>query len=218
MERIFNSSLKSNTKMKIFVKQNKSNMKKKYFWVLKALLILMLLDGCSTITTRVEQDIFTITHRDTTDQFLVQNAPGNRDNGVIYPSSRRLISERNMLKQDSIVERRYPDFIRLGAFESIGFFIGGDKQHSAGYGLFGIFPNYEDISVSNRGKPDYTIKGGLYRFGIAEWRLRWFRDAPDWTVGTSMIEIIAPEARIEKTLSSVFPLYLRKRFFCYNLY
>lgn len=202
--------------MKIYVKQNKRIMKKIYYLVPIAWLILTLLSGCSAITTRVEQDVFTITRRDTTDQYLVQNAPGNRDNGVIYPSSRRLISERNLLQQDSIVERKYPDFIRLGAFESIGFFIGGDKNYSAGYGLFGIFPNYDDIKITNQGNPDYKIKGGLYRLGIAEWRLRWFRDAPDWTVGTSMIEVISPDARFEKTLSSVFPLYLRKRFYLFE--
>ncbi len=185
---------------------------KKTILLLTILLLAASLWSCGTVT-RTEEDVYTISERDTTFFSEVTNAPGTRDNGVVFPSSRNFKSERYLVQRDSIVERRYPDFIRLGAFESAGFFLAGEKDYSAGLGLFGVFPDFENFHINYRGSSENSIVGGMYRFGIAEWRLRWFRDAANWTIGTSMLEIIAPDARIEKSLTAVLPLYIRKRYF-----
>ena len=169
--------------------------------------------GCGIGLNRIEKDTYTISHRDTTTEYHVQNAPGNRDNGVIFPSSRTFKSERYLLQQDSVVEREYPDFIRMGAFESVGFLLGGDKDYALGSGLFGIFHDFDKDYTNYRGDPDKVFVGGLYRIGIGEWRLRWFRDAKNWTIGSSAFEAIVPDARLEKTLLSIAPIYVRKRWF-----
>jgi len=171
----------------------------------------VLITSCSI--TRTERDVYTITLRDTTKLEEQKNAPGARDNGVIYPSSRVFDSQRTITQRDSVVERYYPDFIRLGVFESVGFFFSGESDHALGNGMFGIFPDLNFIRDNYIGDSNAVFKGGLYRFGIYEQRLRWFRDAKDWTYGTSVLEVIAPDARLEKTLASVFPLYIRKRYF-----
>ncbi len=185
----------------------------KNFIIIISIVVTIIVSSCNIGITRQETDVYTISERDTTTLFFVQNAPGNRDNGVIYPSSRTFKSSRYLLQQDSIVDRFYPDFIRLGAFESVGLFLGGDREHSLATGLFGIFHDFDKDYKIFQGEPDRTFVGGIYRFGIGEWRLRWFRDAKNWTIGTSIYEVIAPEARLEKILTSAFPLYLRKRYF-----
>lgn len=189
-----------------------TDMKRTSLLILIAVIISSLW-GCAGLQTRVEHDIYTISERDTTTLWEAQNAPGNRDNGVIYPSSRTFKSERLLIQRDSLVDRFYPDFIRLGAFESIGLLGTGEDEYGIGTGLFGIFPDFKNVSQYYRGEPGKLFKGGLYRIGVGEWRLRWFRDSPDWTIGTSLAEIIAPDARLEKTLTSVLPLYIRKRYF-----
>ncbi len=189
-----------------------ANMKSVLFYISIIFLILVFW-GCVAGITRQETDIYTLSNRDTTTLFFMQNAPGNRDNGIIYPSSRAFKSERYLMQKDSIVDRFYPNFIRLGAFESVGLLLGGESQYAAGTGMFGIFPEFGIELDSNRGSSDFLFKGGIYRFGIGEWRLRWFRDAANWTIGTSLWEIIASDARYEKTLMSVAPLYVRKRWY-----
>jgi hypothetical protein len=164
------------------------------------------------LKTRVEEDTYTITHRDTTYFNIAQNAPETRDNGVVYPSSRVFRSERDLTQRDSIVTRDYPSFIRLGLFESVGL-MGTSSNKGLGVGIFGVFPDFDNIKDTYVGQKNTVFSGGLYRIGIGEWRLRWFRDAKDWTIGTSAVEVIAPSAETEQTLFSIAPLYLRKRFF-----
>ena len=170
--------------------------------------------SCSFNMTRVETDVYSVTELDTTFLYEQKNTPGNRDNGIIYPSSRTMKSERTLILRDSIVERRYPDFIRLGLFESVGMMFSG-KDFSSGTGIFGIFPDFDSFQKRKKEKT-YVFDGGLYRLGIAEYRLRWFQDAPNWTLGTSLVELIAPDTRLEKALISVLPIYIRKRFFIHE--
>jgi hypothetical protein len=181
--------------------------------IIAYLLSLLGFAGCQTMITRTDEDVYTKVFRDTTTLNEVKNAPGNRDNGIVYPSSRTVNSQRSILRTDSTVYREYPNFIRLGAFEAVGLFLAGDKNYGGGTGLFGIFPDFDSLSTKYRGKNNYTFPGGIWRLGIGEWRLRWFRDSPNWTLGTSLLEVIAPDARIEKTLASILPIYIRKRFF-----
>ncbi|MFP4527912.1 MAG: hypothetical protein ACLFQX_05125 [Candidatus Kapaibacterium sp.] len=166
--------------------------------------IALWMSGCAFMT-RTDRDLYTITERDTTDLHFIQNAPGNKDNGVVFPSTRTFVSERNVVQRDSTVVRHYPDFIRMGVFESVGMFAAGDRDYNLSTGLFGIYP--DEPSDNN------IFVGGLWRFGIGEWRLRWFRDAPNWTIGTSIYEHIAPDRRYSRALASVFPLYIRHRIY-----
>jgi hypothetical protein len=166
--------------------------------------------SCTSLT-REEKDVFTITERDTTYTNFVKNSPNNQDNGVVFPSSREILVERNSSQRDSSFSRFYPDFIRFGLFESIGT-VGGDSKYAIGTGLFGIFP-INEIRSYYRGDDSKVFSGGIYRVGIGEWRLRWFRDSPNWTIGTSFIEAILPDARAENFLAAICPIYVRKRFF-----
>ncbi len=172
----------------------------------------LILSSCSSLHTRTETDIYTIADVDTLRSYDALNAPGNRDNGVVYPSSTREEQVRDITMRDSIVERNYPDFIRLGLFEGVGLF-GGDGDYAMGSGIFGVHPELGNLTDGFRGNSDALVPGGLYRLGIAEYRLRWFRDAKNWTIGTSAFEAIVPDARGEKILASILPIYLRKRYY-----
>ena len=88
---------------------------------LPAIFILsIILQSCYSIT-RTEEDVYTRTSRDTTYVNYVHQDPRNEDNGVVKPSKRVLIHERKQVLQDSVVQREYPDFIRIGLFEAAGF-------------------------------------------------------------------------------------------------
>lgn len=175
------------------------------------LLAATLIWGCGNITTRFEEDVYTITEIDTIRHFEQTNAPGNRDNGIIYPSSRTFVTERDLIQRDSTVIREYPNFIRLGLFEGVGLINGLGSGYGAG--LFGIYPEFGEGIFDTESKDTYVFAGGIYRLGIGEWRLRWFRDAPNWTIGTSGVEFIAPNSEPENLLYSATPLYIRKRWY-----
>ncbi|MGA2298762.1 MAG: hypothetical protein ABSG15_14540 [FCB group bacterium] len=185
-------------------------MRKYLIWSLLATLSTALW-GCFNIT-RTETDVYTISERDTTISSYDKNTPGGRDNGIVYPSSRTYKAERSLLQRDSTVDRLYPNFIRLGVFESVGL-MGSSSGRPFGTGMFGVFPDFNNLRGSFTGKANAVFGGGLYRLGIGEWRLRWFRDAANWTYGTSAFEAIIPQARTEYSLMSTFPLYIRKRYY-----
>ncbi|MFA5512795.1 MAG: hypothetical protein WC313_10110, partial [Candidatus Kapaibacterium sp.] len=180
------------------------------YTILASIILAILLGSCATLT-RTEEDIYTLTDIDTAITYHWVNAPGTRDNGVIFPSSKVIVPEREIIQRDSIVERYYPDFIRFGFFESVGI-IGGNSDNSIGTGLFGIFPEFDKLSDSYRGG-DHLFTGGIYRLGILEHRLRWFRDSKNWTIGTHGLEFLIPDSRGERMLFSVLPVYLRKRYY-----
>ena len=167
---------------------------------------LLLLTGC---ITRTEVENYTITMVDTTVRIFSKTPPDRKDWGIVAPSSRQIRIERKVVQWDSVVERYYPDFIRLGVFESAGLVGTAPEGTEPLYpGLFGLF------SLTDRDTSG-VFSGGLYRFGIGEWRLRWFRDAPNWTIGTYAMEMLIPyrSSSGREILYSVLPLYLRKRFF-----
>ncbi len=170
-----------------------------------------LLFSCSAPISRFEQDIYTITEVDTTRFYEQTNAPGNRDNGIIYPSSRTFITERDIIQRDSIVDREYPNYIRIGLFEGIGLINGFSDGYGAG--PFAIFPTFGKTIFDIESQKNYVFAGGIYRMGIGEWRLRWFRDAPDWTIGSYGLELISPNSKVENTLASIAPIYLKKRWY-----
>ncbi len=183
---------------------------KKLTLYLAAALTAFSLFSCSY--TRTEEDVYTITTLDTLKSSFAKNAPGNRDNGIVFPSSRTFEEKRDLIQYDSVVTREYPDFIRLGLFESVGL-IGSASDYKLGTGIFGCFPDFNKPVWNLPNEDNPTFSGGIYRFGVYEGRLRWFQDAPNWTIGTSFLEILAPDAKFEDALVSFAPLYFRKRIY-----
>lgn len=193
--------------------------------------IALLMSSCSTIKlTRIEEDTYTVTQRDTTIVTNVAYPPGSREkleptiqgsnpnnNGAIFPSTRVTQIQRDKDQIDSVVTREYPNFIRYGLFESAGLlFTSGDNK--LGLGPFGIFFDLEELlgNISTDKKTSAVFSGAMYRFMPTEYRLRWFNDDPDWTIGTYAFEWLLPQTiRLDTNTSvmSFLPLYLRKRFF-----
>lgn len=185
---------------------------KKLLLLFPVLIFVFVLGGCGTFHTRTETETYTIVVRDTLNQIEVKNAPGRRDNGIVYPSSKVLQSTREITTRDSIVERYYPNFIRLGVFESVGL-VGTTRTSQLGAGPLGIFHEIEDFPRGANGYEGKLFSGAYYRFGIGEWRLRWFRDAKNWTIGTCLFEVFAKDNIRNHALGGIFPLYIKKRFF-----
>jgi len=169
--------------------------------------------------TRFEKDVHTITESDTTVAERVTNQPGDRDNGVIYPSSRTVTVSRKMVQRDSVVERAYPNFIRLGLFEGVGL-IGSatDGAHSTNTGLFGLFHDIDEtfFNVKKDTTASRLFAGEIYRMGIAEWRLHWFDEAPGWSWGVTALEFIIPDDLTRHNLTGAGVLSIRKRFYIKN--
>lgn len=195
----------------------------KYIYSLAVFCIAIALGGCSVLPTitRTEQDVYTITQRDTTVNQQVRNAPGERDNGIIYPSSRTTEISHDVTQYDSVVTREYPNFIRLGLFESVGMIGTASGENSIRPGLFGVFYDAKDLLdisylFDTTGKTKNTesalFSGAIYRFGIGEWRLRWFRDAPNWTIGLTAFEMLIPTNKREDVLASP-TVSIRKRYY-----
>lgn len=181
--------------------------------ILISILLFSLLQSCSFVITREESDLYTITDKDTTFTHFIKNSPDNIDRGVVHPSTKEIYVERTLTQRDSVVNRYYPDFIRIGLFEGMGL-IGGNTDFSLNTGLFGIYPEPSLLEESSRGEKGGSLfTGGIYRFGIYENRLRWFRDAKDWTWGIHLYEAIIPDARAEKGLMGFVTPYVRKRFY-----
>jgi hypothetical protein len=184
--------------------------------------------------TRTETDYYTITDRDTTSREIVRNAPGaSQDNGVVFPSSREMHIDRNTLSHDSTHDRNYPNFMRAGGLETAGL-IGSSSSNGLGPGLFGIFALFNSNQIlTNDSTPasgtlykptspahpqntngNQLFKGELIRFMPYEYRLRWFNDAPNWTVGWSAVELLQQdEDRDHRLLSVGTNVYLRRRIF-----
>lgn len=179
-------------------------------------LAMLSIEGCSTfslraILTRTEQDAYTITVRDTTQQIEYRNAPGER--GIIYPSDRTITSTRRVEQYDSTTERHYPNFIRFGVFETVGLLATAPSDRGIGGGIFGIYLDPNEAFSSQIRPKSALFTGSLYRFGILELPLYWFDDAPTWSVGTSLGEIFQLDANNERAVVGAFPLYIRKRFY-----
>lgn len=174
---------------------------------------LSLLWGCGVGITRKETDTYTVSHKDTTSLYEQMNAPGNRDNGIIYPSSKTIKQERYAVVKDSSVDRFYPNFIRVGLYESVGLIGSGSADNRGDYGLFSLFPNFENMFKDNSKANNGLFGGTMQRFLPVEYRLRWFKDSKNWTIGSYAFEIINPDSRFSQNLMSIAPLYIRKRWY-----
>jgi hypothetical protein len=202
-----------------------------------ALLSMALLSGClpslvDNPITRTETDYYTITDRDTTIHETVRNTPG-QNNGVVFPSSRETDIDRNTLSHDSTHDRPYPNFLRAGGLETVGL-LTPTSLNGLGPGLFGVFAlaNSNQFLATDSGGPVYGtlyrptdslhpkntngnqfFKGEIIRVLPYEYWLRWFNDAPNWTLGWSALEIIAKDEDRSHWFTSIATnLYLRRRF------
>ncbi len=172
--------------------------------------------------TRTETDYYTITDRDTTVHETVRNVPGSsEDNGVVFPSSRETYIDRHTLSHDSTHDRNYPNFLRAGGIEFAGL-IGSSGANGLGPGMFGLYSLFSSNNYQNPGtlwnpgtNPSPQIfKGELLRIMPYEYRLRWFNDAPNWTVGWSAFELLAPDENRNDWLTSYATnIYIRRRIF-----
>ncbi|HCN04536.1 MAG TPA: hypothetical protein DIS79_02865 [Bacteroidetes bacterium] len=178
------------------------------------LLTIITLSSCVSIT-RTERDVHTITRRDTTRTDRVNNTPGDRDNGVIFPSSRTLVTERHIVQYDSVAEREYPNFIRLGVFEGVSLIGSAIDGESTLNGLFGLFPTVDKLLRPSLPKEERSalFSGSILRFGIGEWRLRIFDDAPGWSWGVTAFETLTPDDNSANTLRGAGVLTLTKRWY-----
>ncbi|MCS6965413.1 MAG: hypothetical protein NZ473_01405 [Candidatus Kapabacteria bacterium] len=177
------------------------------------------LGGCAAATdflqtplTRTERDVYTIVHRDTVQQTKLLNPPGESDRGVLFPNVRRVTVQHMAVFRDSIVERYYPNFIRLGVFESVGL-LGTAPSHDAyDAGLFGLFP---DVLEEQETQPSRSrlFTGAWRRFGILEYRFPWFYGARHWSVGSVSIELFQLSRQRRSWLVGVLPLYVSKRWY-----
>lgn len=182
--------------------------------LLVPILLALALSGCFAVT-RTETDLYTITDRDTTVRETLNNAPGERDNGTIYPSPRSVEVSRRYVQRDSSVSRYFPAFLRFGGIETASLIgIGGSAQGS-GNGLFGLY----DLLNLRRTDDSRIFSANMFRFFPYETRLRWFNDAPNWTVGTSPVEMFfiqkdsSSEVDPGEYLYSFFNGYIRHRIF-----
>jgi len=182
--------------------------------VLLMILSIGLITACGSIN-RVERDRFTHTIIDTLTASEVKNQPNSRPEGIIYPSSRTVTTERALLQYDSVVTREYPAFIRLALFEGVGMIGTLQTGNSTLLGLFGIFPEVDDILFGDPTTiPDRTLfTGQQLRLGIGEWKLDLFKDDPNWTYGLTAFEQISPDDDVENTLTGVGTLSVRKRWY-----
>lgn len=178
------------------------------------ILLSVLLVGCGAIT-RMERDEFTITTKDTLVTTTVANVPGERNNGIIFPSSKSVVVQRELLQHDSIVIREYPAFIRMGIFEAVGIRAFGQPGASTHAGLFGIFPEVDKLLFSkpNADTSAAFFTGGIYRLGVMEWPLHWFNGAKDWSWGITALELVRPTTDSRTWLTGTSLFSLQKRYY-----
>ena len=187
-------------------------MKHAGFIIFICLLAAVLLGGC---VTRTEIDAYTITVRDTTYRSAVRNAPGPEgEHGVVFPSNRETHVTRETLSYDSTHTRSYPAFLRYGGIEFAGL-ITGAAGPGYGPGLFGVYSLLDSTRIRNLiFQPKSNLfQGHLFRLLPIEYRLRWFDDAPNWTIGWNAYESIIKDHDSKHNLTSTFAnVYVRKRY------
>ncbi len=169
----------------------------------------------TSCVTRFEYDTYTITVRDSLVRERVRNAPGSgSENGTVFPSSRTTRLSRESLSYDSTYERAYPAFLRYGGIEFAGL-ITGSSNAGIGTGLFGIYTVLDSNRFNNviKAKENSIFKGQIFRIAPLEFRLHWFNEAPNWTIGWNAYENIAKDDDGANSLRSVGAnIYIRKRY------
>ncbi len=170
----------------------------------------LLVQSCALLN-RSESDLYKVTLKDSLYVYNSSDKNEMEAKGVLAPIQTREIHKRTEISRDSVESRHYPAFIRAGLFEGVGLING--SSNGIGTGLFGVYPELKKLSLTYRGEKGKIFGGGIYRLGILEYRLRWFEDSPNWTIGINAAEFILPNSKAEDMLFSYFPVYIKKRFF-----
>lgn len=173
--------------------------------------------------TRYEQDMYRITIQDTVVQDSVNLLNGQKNIELIYPPALKKSYTRTLISKDSIVIREYPDFIRLGLFESVG--IGSASSSfsmNGNAGVFGIFSLFDPNSAfSMQPGQSYLnnhnlFPGGIYRIGILEKKSFWYENLPNISIGTSLVEFVNYDTTVNGNFLGFFPLYIKNRIYLNN--
>ena len=192
----------------------------RYRIIFSALLLATLASSCGI--TRTETDYYTIVIRDTTYREDVRNVPGSADdNGVVFPSSRTTNIRHYTMTYDSTYDRTYPNFLRMGGLELAGYLL-TSSRNGVGPGFLGAYSVLDSHTIKGVGSvinPTATdeesiFKGNLVRFMPFEYRLRWFDDAPNWTIGGSVYEVI--NRNENEGFASLGNIYVRRRFYFHD--
>jgi hypothetical protein len=196
-------------------------------YCLVVLLAALALASCNPFKglTRVETDTYTIAQHDTVVTERVRNIPAQTTDTSRVAQTSKVVSIRSTtLSYDSVHDRKYPDFLRAGGVEVAGLFA-SSSLNGIGGGPFGLYSLFNGSQVNDTGgffrsgneesKDAHLFKGELIRIMPFEKELRWFDDAPNWTVGWSAFEYITPdEGQSQHALMSVVAnLYARRRIY-----
>lgn len=166
--------------------------------------------GCSpsresALVTRSRTDVM---HKRMTEEEQTRGLSG-RENGVLRPSGKQTIADKKVVEYDSICVHNWPNFSRYGAFEISGLIAGGRDAglHRVGNGLLGAYNTFGLRAT----RDDALFNGYLARIGI--WEHRFPALGKDWSIGTAFFEAILNGTKDGQQLTSLFPLYLRKRIY-----
>ncbi len=176
-----------------------------------AFALALALAGCSFSQwiNRTETDTFTITDRDTTVIETVRNVPGETpDTSRVETSSRKIRDYSHTNSFDSVAKRDYPNFLRLGLLEVASLYSAGRGNSASG--MFGAYAAGDDDQSRS-----ILWRSELVRVAPIEVRLRWFDDAPNWTLGWSAFEHWAMDDSISHSFVSIAGCnyYVRRRFY-----
>ncbi|MFM7543777.1 MAG: hypothetical protein ACKO5I_04000 [Ignavibacteria bacterium] len=167
--------------------------------------------------------MYRITIQDTIVQDSVNVLDGYKNFELIYPPPIKKSFTRTLISKDSIVIREYPDFIRLGLFESVG--IGSASTSfsmNGNAGVFGIFSLFDPNSAFSMQPGQSNLNnhkifpGGMYRIGILEKKSFWFENLPNMAIGTSLVEYVNYDTTVSGNFLGFFPIYLKNRIFLNN--
>ncbi|MDP4243821.1 MAG: hypothetical protein Q8921_13915 [Bacteroidota bacterium] len=173
--------------------------------------ISLALSGCSLTKwiTRTETDTYTITDRDTTVVESMRNVPGTTsDSSHVAVSSRNVEVFAHANSFDSVAKRDYPNFLRLGLIEVAALYSSGRSNSASG--LLGAY------AAADEDQSRYPLwRSELVRIAPVEVRLRWFNDAPNWTLGWSAFEHWAMGDTLSHSFVSIAGAnyYVRRRFY-----
>ncbi len=177
--------------------------------ILFMIVLFSLFTGCGSyqgwVMTRTEVDTFHKTYVEEQSR----REPLGTDYGVLKPSRKQSVVDRVITEYDSICNRHYPAFSRLGLFEVAGLIasVSSPDDDKIGNGLLGVYNTFGPAST----RRDAIFNGYFFRFGIYEKRLSFI--GKDWTIGTSFMEGIFGDTREGQQLLGLFPIYVKKKFF-----
>lgn len=176
--------------------------------------------GCSVFdeyANRTVTEKYVHSNLDTSHLTLVTGVPGAQTQAVdlVVKISNEVRPEIHVpvyTRRVSTVERKYPNFIRMGLFEGTGLLGSRIDGRNIGLGIFGAHPTMSVLDSNQRlGSPGGALVGSLWRLGIVEWPVNWFDAARGWSCGITLAEVFYADYDNEARGFGV--ITLRKRWF-----